>query len=318
MFRTHDQQTAGAGDPAPEGEIGVVPTTTEVDAPVQASVDVSAPEGRRRRRNPIGYWLAWFWLALIVPAAVLAPFLPLWNPAEPDFTAIGSLPSLDHPLGADALGRDTLSRIIFGARASLLVGICAVAMGMVIGGSLGIVAGYVGGRVERLLMVVTDAILAFPGLVLLLAIVAVLGASLTNLILGLGILAVPTFVRLARANTLVVAQREYVMAARAYGSRTFRIMIREVVPNVVLPVAAYGFIMIGIFIVAEGSLSFLGLGIPPPDPSWGSMIAGGRRELIDNPHIALTPAAVMFFTVLAINYIGERVRKKYDVKDSHL
>ena len=160
--------------------------------------------------------------------------------------------------------------------------------------------------------------LAFPGLVLIIAIVAILGANLTNLILGLAILSVPTFIRLSRAATLVVAQREFVLAARAYGCRPLRIIAREIAPNVVLPVAAYAFIMVGVFIVVEGSLSFLGLGIPPPTPSWGGMIAGGRTELLRFPHISLFPAAVMFLTVLSINYIGERTRKQFEVKESNL
>ncbi|WP_051581413.1 ABC transporter permease [Pseudonocardia acaciae] len=270
------------------------------------------------RRAPIGWWLAWTWLVAIVVAAVFAPLLPVWNPAVPDYDAVFSGITPTHWLGGDTLGRDTLSRIIYGARASLLVGVCAVGLGAVVGGILGMLAGYLGGRTERVLALITDIVLAFPGLVLIIAMVAVLGASLTNLIIGLAVLSVPTFVRLARANTLVVARREYVRAARAYGCRPLRIIAREITPNVVLPVAAYAFIMIGTFIVVEGSLSFLGLGIPPPTPSWGGMIAAGRAELLDYPYISLFPAAVLVLTVLSINYIGERTRKLLEVKESRL
>lgn len=269
-------------------------------------------------RAPWGWWVAWTWLGLVVAAAVFAPLLPLWDPAVPDYRNVFGGITPTHWLGGDTLGRDTFSRVVYGARASLLVGICAVGIGALVGGCLGMVAGYFGGRVERVLAWLTDVVLAFPGLVLIIAIVAVLGARLPNLIAGLAILSVPTFVRLTRAATLVVAQREYVQAARAYGVRPLRIIAREIAPNVVLPVAAYAFIMIGTFIVVEGSLSFLGLGIPPPTPSWGGMIAGGRAELLRFPHISLFPAAVMFLTVLSINYIGERTRKQFEVKESNL
>ncbi|WP_232665886.1 ABC transporter permease [Pseudonocardia sp. TRM90224] len=272
----------------------------------------------RLTRTPWGWWVAWTWLGAVVLAAVFAPLLPLWDPTIPDYRAVFSGITPSHWLGGDTLGRDTFSRVVYGARASLLVGICAVGIGAIVGGVLGMIAGYFGGRTERVLAWVTDVVLAFPGLVLIIAIVAILGASLPHLIGGLAILSVPTFIRLTRATTLVVAQREYVQAARAYGCRPLRIIAKEITPNVVLPVAAYAFIMIGTFIVVEGSLSFLGLGIPPPTPSWGGMIAGGRAELLRYPHISLFPAAVMFLTVLSINYIGERTRKQFEVKESNL
>jgi peptide/nickel transport system permease protein len=297
-------------------------TTGELVAtPVPATViatGTGTKAGRRADRASFGWYVAWLWLGAVVLAAVFAPILPLWDPAVPDYQNVFGGITPQHWLGGDTLGRDNLSRIIYGARASLLVGICAVGLGALVGGILGMLAGYFGGRTERVLALVTDVVLAFPGLVLIIAIVAILGASLPNLIMGLAILSVPTFIRLTRATTLVVAQREFVQAARAYGCRPLRIIAREIAPNVVLPVAAYAFIMIGTFIVVEGSLSFLGLGIPPPTPSWGGMIAGGRTELLNYPHISLFPAAVMFLTVLSINYIGERTRKQFEVRESNL
>jgi peptide/nickel transport system permease protein len=294
-------------------------TTTGSDAEAaRAAAGKAAKSAARANRSPIGWYIAWTWLGAVVLAAVFAPLLPLWDPAIPDYTNVFGGITPQHWLGGDTLGRDTFSRVVYGARASLLVGICAVGLGALVGGFLGMLAGYFGGRTERGLSLLTDVVLAFPGLVFIIAIVAILGSSLTNLIVGLAILSVPTFIRLSRAATLVVAQREFVQAARAYGCRPIRIIAREIAPNVVLPVAAYGFIMIGVFIVVEGSLSFLGLGIPPPTPSWGGMIAAGRTELLNYPHISLFPAAVMFLTVLSINYIGERTRKQFEVKESNL
>ncbi|MDZ7678517.1 MAG: ABC transporter permease [Acidimicrobiales bacterium] len=272
----------------------------------------------RRKPLAIAYWLAVGWVVLVLAAAVFADLLPLPDPIESDFTVLAQPPSLDHPLGTDEVGRDILSRSVFGARVSLVVGISSVLLGLVIGGLFGLGAGYLRGRTERVIMTMTDALLALPALVLLLTIAAVLGQSLRNIVLGLAILSIPTFIRLTRASTLVVSQREFVMASRSYGSRAVRVMLREILPNVVPPVAAYSFIIIGVVIVAEGSLSFLGLGVPPPTPSWGGMIAGGRISLTETPHIALSPSLVMFLTVLSFNFIGERLRKKFDVKESSL
>jgi peptide/nickel transport system permease protein len=284
---------------------------------VPATAAVAAPT-RRPGRIRWGWWAAWTWLGAVVLSAVFAPLLPLWDPAVPDYSNVFGGITPTHWLGGDTLGRDTFARVVHGARASLLVGVCAVGLGALVGGALGMIAGYFRGPVERVLTWGADVVLAFPGLVLIIAMVAVLGASLTNLIIGLALLSVPTFIRLSRATTLVVAQREFVQAARAYGCRPLRVIAREIAPNVVMPVAAYGFILIGVFIVVEGSLSFLGLGIPPPTPSWGGMIAAGRAELLRFPHISLFPAAVMFLTVLSINYIGERTRKQFEVKESQL
>jgi peptide/nickel transport system permease protein len=295
-----------------------MPETRPDDRVAQKPAAQKPASRPRAARTPWGWWVAWAWLGAVVLAAVFAPLLPLWDPTIPDYRNVFGGITPTHWLGGDTLGRDTFSRVVYGARASLLVGICAVGIGAIVGGVLGMIAGYFGGRTERVLAWVTDVVLAFPGLVLIIAIVAILGANLPHLIGGLAILSVPTFIRLTRATTLVVAQREYVQAARAYGCRPLRIIAKEIAPNVVLPVAAYAFIMIGTFIVVEGSLSFLGLGIPPPTPSWGGMIAGGRAELLRFPHISLFPAAVMFLTVLSINYIGERTRKQFEVKESNL
>lgn len=275
-------------------------------------------DSQRPSKRQIAVWISMVWLLLVIIAAVLAPWLPLDDPERSDFAAIAATPSSEHWLGTDAVGRDTLSRTVFGARISLVVGLVSVALGMTAGSLFGLAAGYLRGRTETLVMIVTDAMLAFPAIVLLLALMAVLGQSLRNLILGLAVLSVPTFVRLARASSLVLSQQEFVLAARAYGSGTRRVILREIVPNVVPPMFAYGFVVIPVVIVAEGSLSFLGLGVPPPAPSWGAMIANGRADLTASPHVSLTPAMIMFLTVLAFNVVGERLRKRFDVKEAAL
>ena len=267
---------------------------------------------RRAERAPFGWYVAWTWLGTVVLAAVFAPLLPLWDPAVPDYTNVFGGITPQHWLGGDTLGRDTFSRVIHGARASLLVGICAVGLGALVGGFLGMLAGYFGGRTERVLALVTDVVLAFPGLVFIIAVVAILGSSLTNLILGLAILSVPTFIRLARAATLVVAQREFVLAARAMGATSWRIIVRELVPNVLRPLLSYAFLIVAVLVVAEASLSFLGVGIQRPTPTWGNMIAAGEREFQDHPHMVFIPGTVMFLSVFSINRVGDRMRARWD------
>lgn len=282
---------------------------------------ISPPPAERRASRKgldIIFWAAVVWAVVIVLAAIFADFLPLKDPIESDFTAIAEPPSWGRPLGTDEVGRDILSRVIYGARISLLIGFVSVFIGLVIGGVFGMIAGYGRGRTERVIMTLTDALLALPALVLLLTVSAVLGQSLPNITIGLAVLSVPTFIRLTRASSLVISQREFVMASRAYGARPIRVMFRDILPNVIPPVAAFAVIIVGVVIVAEGSLSFLGLGVPPPAASWGVMIAGGRTSLTETPHVAMIPSTAMFITVLAFNFIGERLREGLDVRESSL
>lgn len=270
-----------------------------------------------KRTDPV-LVIAIVWLSALILAAVLADVLPFADPTLPDYDNLGLPPSLAHPLGGDYLGRDILSRVIYGARVDLVLGFCAVLISVFVGSALGVIAGYRGGIFARVVMVMTDVILAFPTLVLIIAIVAVFGANLLNLILALGLLGIPSFIRISRAHTMVLRKREFVTAARAYGAKSVRIVLREIVPSLLLPIAAYAFVVIGIFIVAAGALSFLGLGVPPPTPTWGGMIAEGRAELITHPHASLIPAAVMFLTVLSVNIIGQHLQGRIDIRESVL
>jgi peptide/nickel transport system permease protein len=281
----------------------------------------AAPSGRRRRRGAGGvvFWAASAWLAFVAFVAVTASWLPLADPEDQDLgNRLATPMSSGHLLGTDGLGRDILARLAFGARVSLIIGLAAVAIGMVVGGSIGLVVGFVRGRVETVTMWAINVVLAFPGLVLLLALVAYVGQSLLAITLVVGFLSVPTYARVARATTLAVSQREYVLAARALGATDRSIMLGEILPNVILPVAAFGLVALGVVIVLEGSLAFLGLSVKAPDPTWGSMIAEGRRHLDRTTHLSLVPSVVMFLTVLAVNFVGDALRSRFDVRESSL
>ena len=273
---------------------------------------------RGDRQMGAAFWCAFAWIAVLVVAALTAPWLPLPDPVDMDMLERRALPSAEHWLGTDGFGRDVLSRLVFGARTSLTVGLLAPLIAAILGGALGMLAGYIRGRFETFVVGVIDVLLAFPPLVLALAVTAYLGQSLTYLTLILGFLGIPAFTRVARANTLALAQREFVIAARALGATHSRILVRELLPNVALPLLAFFLIGVAVTIVVEGALSFLGLGVPPPMPSWGSMIDEGRQSLEAAPWLSFLPAFTMFLAVLAFNYIGDALRAIADPRKGAL
>jgi peptide/nickel transport system permease protein len=273
---------------------------------------------RRTRRLGILFWLAAGWIAFIVLAAVFAGVLLAHSPTDMDMLERRAVPSLVHWLGTDALGRDELARLLYGARISLIVGVCAPIIGITIGGALGMLAGYFRGRFETLVVGGTDVLLAFPPLVFALAVVAYLGQSIFNLTCILGVLGIPAFMRVARAATLSLAEREFVVAARALGASHARILLHELLPNVLLPLLAFFLLGVAVTIVVEGALSFLGLGVPPPAPSWGSMIGEGRESLEIAPRLAFIPAVTMFLTVLSFNLVGDSLRALTDPRQGAL
>ena len=279
---------------------------------------VAAPARRQSRRLGLLVWAAIAWIVVIFAAAILADLLPLPSPTDMDMLERRAPISSEHWLGTDGLGRDELARLIFGARTSLVVGLCAPAIGVVIGGALGMLAGYFRGRSETLIVGSQDVLLAFPPLILALAVTAYLGQSILNLTLILGVLGIPAFTRVARAATLALSRREFVIAAQALGATHARILLRELLPNVLLPLSAFFLIGVAITIVAEGALSFLGLGVPPPAPSWGSMIGEGRESLDIAPRLAFLPATTMFLSVLSFNLVGDRLRALTDPRQGTL
>jgi peptide/nickel transport system permease protein len=216
------------------------------------------------------------------------------------------------PLGTDGLGRSVLSRLIFGARVSLFAGFAGAAIALAIGLVLGLLSGYLRGAVETVIGVVVDSILAIPGLVLLLSFGAVLGPRIETVIVGLSIIGSAWFARLARSSTLRIASAEYIAAARGLGARTGTILLREILPGVVYSVAPYAGVIIGNLILAEAALSFLGLGVQAPTPTWGNMIADGTLFLRQAPALALVPGAVLFITIFSVNTFGDWLRQRSD------
>lgn len=295
----------------------------------------AAPAGRARRKRKrygIAFWLAVGWLFLVLFCAVTASWLPIDNPTLPKRGDNGLLVRLAAPgeggtlLGTDGNGRDVLSRLIHGSRVSIIISFVTVAIGMTVGGLLGMIVGYFRGWTERIIMAVVDVLLAFPGLILLLGLLAVMTqyptladvGRLPIIALVIGFLSIPRYARVARANTLAVAQREFVLAAQAMGAKSGRILFKELLPNVLLPVAAFGLVAIALVIVLEGSLAFLGLSVEQPTPTWGAMIAEGKRHLTRSPYVAAIPSTVMFLTVLSLNFVGDSLRSIFDVRESGL
>lgn len=309
--------------PASEGELNavVVPDSAGAaelggSAPGPADVLTSSPQ-KKRRKFGFFFWLATGWLILLVSLAVLAPVLPfVEDPAAffPDAFQTG--PSAAHWFGGDAIGRDLFSRTIYGARVSLTVGVVSIFFGMAIGGTLGVIAGYFRGKVDTVITSLANILLAFPALILALALIAFMGQNLRNVIVALSILSIPGLTRITRAATLTFSQREFVLAARTLGASHWRVITREVLPNVIPPMASFALLAIAIVIVAEGALSFLGLSVTAPTASWGGIINEGRDNLEDASHISLIPCAVMFLTLLALNYIGDKLRALFDIKEA--
>ena len=250
-------------------------------------------------------------LLIVVLMTIFAPLIAAYDPREIVNDRRLS-PSSEHIMGTDEVGRDTFSRVIYGGRVSLRVGILAVVIGAVVGTLLGMVAGFVGGWIDAVIMRVIDVLLAFPGILLALVIVAILGPSINNVMNAVGIEFIPAFVRTVRGATLSVKEEEYVVAARAVGARSWRIIGRHILPNVVSTVVVLGTLAVGIAILAAAGLSFLGLGAQPPTPEWGSMLSDARNYLRESPHMAIFPGATIMIVVLSLNLLGDGLRELLD------
>jgi len=242
---------------------------------------------------------------VLVIAALAAPLLAPYDPTSQDTARRLEGPSRQHLLGLDELGRDVLSRIIWGARVSLRVGFSVVILASAIGIALGAISGYFGGAIDTIIMRITDILLAFPGILLAIALVAVLGPSLNNVILALATIGWVSYARLVRGQVLKVREMEYVTAAKALGARSPRVIIRHVLPNVINPVIVMATLGLAGAILSEAALSFLGLGVQPPTPSWGAMLTEGRRYLGLANHLAIFPGAAIMMAVMGLNFLGD-------------
>jgi peptide/nickel transport system permease protein len=310
-------------------------TTQLADPPPPESLPRAGKFKRSRSaRFGIGGWLAIIWLTIVVVGSFLIPMF-VHSPEDPTVLAdVGIFKLGAHPFGGDAIGNDMLLQLAKGARSSLIVALGAVAFGVIIGGTLGLIAGYYRGRTDTILTSIFNILLAVPQFVLAVALVSSLandkigrnglpdpvsqGRRLAVLVLALGIVAVPILARITRANALQWSQREFVMAARAQGSNDARVMIREVLPNVLPAMFSIALLSIAVAMVAEGGLSILGVGVHTPAVSWGSLIASGRNDFQDYPHIVFEPIVCLFLTVLSLNYLGDIVRSRFDVRESAL
>jgi len=262
------------------------------------------------QRNRIGF-LGTIIVLLLVMTAVLADVITPYRDVDMPGRRLEP-PSEEYFLGTDELGRDMFSRIVYGARVSLWVGAVCVSISMVVGGSLGILSGYVGGRVDSLIMRTMDVVFAFPGLIMALVIASVLGPSLTNAMIAIGIVLIPVFARTGRAPVLAVKEMGYIQAARCIGAKHSRLILRHILPNIATPLVVQATITLSAAILIEASLSFLGLGTQPPTPSWGTMLGSGRRFLETAPWVAVFPGLAIMITVLGFNLLGDGLRDYLD------
>lgn len=251
-------------------------------------------------------------ILLFVFGAIFAPILTPYDPIEPNYSAVRQPPSLDHWCGTDDLGRDIFTRILYGGRISIMAALIPLAISGVFGVLLGLLAGTLGGWPETIIMRLMDALLSIPGILLMIVISGILGPNLINALIAIGIVGIAGYTRVVHGQTLSVSTREYVLAARALGKPTFSIVLQEILPNVTAPIIVVASLSIGRMILAEATLSFLGLGIQPPTPSWGSMVAAGNRYLQLAPWISLIPGLSIFLMVMAVNFVGDGIRDAID------
>jgi peptide/nickel transport system permease protein len=294
------------------------------DQTTATALPAAAPVTERAaRRTSLDVWrrlltvrltpLALVILGTFMLMAIFAPLIQRYDPiADQSYSEANQGPSAAHWFGTDYLGRDTWSRLVHGSRISLTVGFISVGVGLVLGVIVGVASGYLGGKVDAVLMRFTDAIWSFPALMLALAITSALGRGVVNSMIAIGIVGIPFFARLARASMLTARELDYVLAARALGANTTRILARHVLPNIAAPLIVQASLGLGTAIITEASLSFLGVGVQPPTPSWGLELRTGYQYLELNPAVAIIPGLLIFLTVLSFNFLGDALRTALD------
>jgi peptide/nickel transport system permease protein len=271
-----------------------------------------AQRALRRLMRRRGAMVGLVFIVFFVLLALFAPWVAPHDPLQTSWSAVRKAPSAQYLFGTDEIGRDVLSRVIWGTRASLLAGLVSVCISLALGVPVGLAAGYLGGWVDALISRITDAMLACPFLILAIALAAFLGPSLTNAMIAIGISATPIFIRLTRAQVLAVKVEDYVEAARAVGNSHLRIALRHILPNVVPPLIVQATLAIAAAVIAEASLSFLGLGQQPPAPSWGSMLNTAKNYIDNAPWMSVWPGLSIFLLVLSFNLLGDGLRDAFD------
>lgn len=310
---------AAIGPDSPLAPLGEAAATAAPALPANlaASARMRTPMAefwRKFKRQKLALWAGGFILLLVI-IAILAPWIAPYD-AENffDYDALNSPPTAKHWFGVDSLGRDIFSRILLGARISLAAGFVSVALGAVIGAVLGLLAGYYEGWWDRIVMRMSDVLFAFPGILLAIGVVAILGNGMINVIMAVAVFSVPAFARLVRGNVLALKQQTYIEAVRSIGAPDRVIMLRHLLPGTVSSVVVYLTMRIGTSIITAASLSFLGMGAQPPTPEWGAMLNEARSDMLNAPHIALFPSLAIFVTVLAFNLLGDGLRDALDPK----
>jgi len=293
-----------------------VQTIHVVPGPAREALETPGRRAWRRLKRRKGAMVGLAVILMVVAAAVLAPWIAPYDPIQQSWSAVRKAPSAAHWFGTDEVGRDLLSRILFGARASLLAGVMSVAIAIAIGVPVGLLAGYFSGAADLVISRITDAMLACPFLILAIALAAFLGPSLANAMIAIGVTATPIFVRLTRGQVLATTGEDYVEAARAVGNPHWRIAVRHILPNVLPQLLVQATLTIAAAIIAEASLSFLGLGQQPPAPSWGSMLNTAQRFLANAPWMAVWPGLAIFATVLSFNLLGDGLRDALDPRST--
>ena len=290
-------------------------TTATVPLTSTASVRTPWTEFWRKFKRQHAAVIAGVFVLLLVTLAILAPWIVPYD-AENffDYDSLNARPSWKHWFGVDPLGRDILSRLLMGARISLTAGFVSVAVGAIVGTVLGLVAGYREGWWDRIIMRLCDVLFAFPGILLAIGIVAILGGGMINVIIAVAIFSIPTFARLVRGNTLSLKHLTYVEAARSVGASDWTIVMRHIFPGTIAAVVVYFSLRIGTSIITAASLSFIGLGTQPPTPEWGAMLNEARSDMMTSPHVVIFPSLAIFFTVLAFNLLGDGLRDALDPK----
>lgn len=282
----------------------------EITYPTRSPVKMMTHRFKKNKRAMVGLWM----VSIFIIVAIFAPWIAPYDPIEQNMDLMLEPPSLKHPFGNDEFGRDMLSRIIYGAQISLMIGTVGVLIAVLLGVTLGTISGYFGGLIDSVIMRVMDIFMAFPSFLLALAIVSVLGSGMINVMIAIGIFSIPTFSRISRSAVIAIKNKEFIEATRAMGGTNTRIILKHLIPNSISPIIVLSTLRIATAIITAAGLSFLGMGAQPPSPEWGAMLSTGREYLRAAPHVSTIPGLAIMFLVLGFNMLGDGLRDALDPK----